>query len=129
MTVSSSSWSRFFRWHWLHSFFGLTVSLFLMFIFLTGTLAVFSTELDWLRYPPMRVAPQEDEKLAWGQIYDAAQAARPGWKIVRMERFDGARFADKVSARPPGREGLSDYLWINPYTGELQGQTRFWNIQ
>jgi uncharacterized iron-regulated membrane protein len=110
------------NWHWLHSFFGLTLSIYLGFIFLTGTLLVFSNEIDWLRYSAMRVSPAEGGKLSWGSVYDAAAAERPGWDIVRIIRDEGARTADLVvMLKPDG--GRDHFIWVDPYRAVVQGET------
>ncbi|MGL4280642.1 MAG: PepSY domain-containing protein [Albidovulum sp.] len=116
------------NWHRLHSLFGLTLSVYLGFIFLTGTLLVFSPELDWLRYSAMRVTPAAEGKLAWGRIYDAAAEARPGWDIVRIIRKDGPRTADKVVMLEPGKNG-DHHIWVDPYRAVVQGETNTFNFQ
>jgi len=50
-------------WFRLHSFVGLNLSLLLALVFFTGTLSVFSSEMDWLLQPKMRasvVVPAEE---------------------------------------------------------------------
>ncbi|WP_336509477.1 PepSY-associated TM helix domain-containing protein [Ruegeria lacuscaerulensis] len=113
-------------WHRLHSFLGLGASLFFAFMFLTGTLLVFAPELDWLRYSEVRASPQGSAKLSLGTIYDAAARARPDWDIVTLVRSEGAWFADQVTGvRPEGRDA---FLWVNPYTGQVNGETSSFTI-
>ncbi|MCA0272517.1 MAG: PepSY domain-containing protein [Proteobacteria bacterium] len=113
---------RSVNWHWLHSVFGLTLSLYLGFIFITGTLLVFANEIDWLRYSAMRVVPAEGGKLPWGRVYDAAAADRPGWSIVRVVRDEGPRTADLVVMLKPGDPG-DHFIWVDPYRAVVQGET------
>lgn len=120
--------ARLLTAHGLHSLCGFSFSLFLVYMFLTGTLLVFAPELDWLRYSEMRVAPQAGEKIGWGAVYDAAAQARPEWNIVGIERAAGARVADKVIAIRPGRPG-DQFIWINPYTAGFRGVTAAPTIQ
>ncbi len=124
----SRIWSRAISAHWLHSFFGLTLSLFLGFLFLTGTLLVFAPELDWLRYREIRVAPQAEEKVSWGTIYDSAKAERPDWNVVRMVRSESPRFADNVVMLRPG-EQTDRFIWADPFTAEIRGETSTYNFQ
>ncbi|RMF35266.1 MAG: hypothetical protein D6754_13540 [Alphaproteobacteria bacterium] len=115
-------------WHWLHSFFGMGVWLFLFFLFLTGTLSVFGHEIDWLTHPQMRADPGEaHEKLPWGRIYDAARAALPAEvEIVELHRAASPLFADSVQIRRPG--GAESLLWVDPYAPRVQGETSFWSF-
>ncbi|MEM9605026.1 MAG: PepSY-associated TM helix domain-containing protein, partial [Pseudomonadota bacterium] len=59
---------------WLiHSFVGLKLTVVMTIVFLTGTLAVFYEEIDWLIYDEIRVTPI-GEKLNPGEVYDRATA-------------------------------------------------------
>ncbi len=128
MTAVSDKKRRKVNWHRLHSFFGLTTSLFLGFLFLTGTLLVFAPEIDWLISRDMRAAPQDGGKLNWGQIYDAAASDRPGWSIVRIVRDDAADVGDKVVMLKPGSQE-DHYIWVDPYRATVQGETSTRNFQ
>ena len=67
-------------WFDLHSWIGLKLCLFLGFICLTGTLAVFAHEIDWLLHAEMRVSPGPT-RASWGQLVGAAQEAHPHWTL------------------------------------------------
>ena len=64
-------------WH-VHQWVGLKLAIFMSFVCLTGTLAVLSSEIDWLLQPSLRVAPSTVEgEPRWERI--AASAAEwPG---------------------------------------------------
>ncbi|MDI3337223.1 PepSY-associated TM helix domain-containing protein [Defluviimonas aestuarii] len=119
MTVSDKPRSRI-NWHRLHSFFGLTVSLFLAFMFLSGTLLVFSAEIDQAFNPNRHVETAPGGKLSWGRIYDAAAESSPGWSIVRMIRSHNAGIADTVvMMNPEGKDGRA--ILVDPYRGSAIG--------
>ena len=104
----------------LHSAFGLFFSLIYLYLFVTGTLSVFSREIDWLANPVARVVPIESDKLQPGQVYDAVKQSRPDWNIVRIVRSPAARYADQVYIR---RNELDRLAWVDPYRGEVRGIT------
>ena len=61
-------------WWKLHQLAGLQFSLFLSFVFITGTFAVMSHEIDWLLRPAMWVNPTaESDRLSWGEALDSSQ--------------------------------------------------------
>lgn len=103
----------------LHALAGLSLSLILMFVALTGTLAVYSLEIDWLARPAMRVAPGPEGKRPLGDSLDAARAAWPDWRPVALQRYPGARFADQVTVVTPARE--ERLVWVDPYAAEVTG--------
>ncbi len=113
--------SKLLSWHWIHSFLGLWCSLIFAFIFLTGTLAIFATEIDWLLTKEMRVSADGREKIAFSQVYGAAQEARPDNTIVRIYRRDDPWMADQVGYLVKG--GKTRFLWVDPYSGVALGDT------
>lgn len=112
---------RRINWHKIHSFFGLSVSLYLAFIFLTGTLLVFAPEIDKAIDKTRQVEPLPEGKMSWGEIYDVVQAERPGWRIVRMLRSESATSTDEIAVEYPDKPG-SVLLSIDPYRGEFLGE-------
>ena len=113
-------------WFDLHSWVGLKLSLLMAFVCLTGTLAVFSHEIDWLLHPEMRVAPS-DESASWGGMLSAVRARHPDWKVSRIEAPWGKRFAAAASVQTP--EGRLRFVWIDPHRGVVTGDTGWFNTQ
>ena len=109
---------RKITWHWVHSFIGLWCSIILAFIFLTGTLAVVSSEIDWLLNDKLRVAADGREKLGLSAIYDGAQKALDGNEIYRVYRHDESYLADVVEY---GAAGGNRLMWVDAYTGVAKG--------
>jgi uncharacterized iron-regulated membrane protein len=106
-------------WWRLHHWAGLQVSLFLAFVCLTGTLAVFSYELDWLARPAMWTAPMAvEDQASWGEVLNTARETAPdavGMNIYRplhpLATYDAV-------ARSAGE---NTHYYIHPGTAELTG--------
>lgn len=113
-------------WFDLHSWAGLKLSLLMAFVCLTGTLAVFSHEIDWLLHPEMRVEPA-DRTASWGAMLAAVRAAHPDWKVSRIEAPWGRRFAAAASVQTP--DGRLRFVWIDPHRGTVTGDTGWFNTQ
>lgn len=106
-------------WWRVHNWAGLKLSIFLTWVLLTGTLAVFSTEMDWLARPALRVAPQDAVPASWGAMAAAAQAAVPGATVTAIYRPPHAWFAAEAMTEAPNDQRLRVYL--DPYSGEVRG--------
>ncbi|WP_368563518.1 PepSY-associated TM helix domain-containing protein [Pseudoxanthomonas sp. UTMC 1351] len=111
-------------WFDLHSWVGLKLCLFMGFICFTGTLAVFSQEIDWLLHAEMRVTPGETQA-SWGQLVGAAQQAHPEWTLEGVAAPHASRFAAMAQMRTP--EGRRRFVWIDPYRGQVTGDTHWFN--
>lgn len=105
----------------IHSFIGLKLTLLLIVVLLTGAIATVQQELDWLIYPEMR-ASQETERLNPGELLDNLQAAYPGNGLFFFRTAEDyphlnayARFIDD--------NGGWRHAWVDPYTGEVAGDT------
>lgn len=111
-------------WHDVHSWVGLKLSIFMSFILITGTLAVLSSEMDWLTHASMRVEPRPaGERASWGDLYGAARAAYPHWRIgIVTEPIDPWFSVQAFGHAPDGRIRLID---IDPYTAQVRGD-RAW---
>ena len=72
-----------------HSLAGMFFALIFLFLFTTGTLSVFSREIDWLIDPAQRVEPLEAGKASLGASLDAVRAKGPDWRIMSVERRAG----------------------------------------
>ena len=113
-------------WFDLHSWIGLKLCLFLGLICLTGTLAVFSQEIDWLLHKPMRVA-DGGQTASWGRIVHAAQRAHPDWVLEGVTAGHTRLFAARAQMQRP--DGRRRFVWVNPYTAEVTGDTGWFNTQ
>jgi len=85
---------------WLHSIFGLKLSLFLGFVCLTGTIATVSHEIEWLYKPELRATAVLGDA-DWGRMWDAARRAHPQAVLGGIGSFDcsdAPYFVKSVSA-------------------------------
>jgi uncharacterized iron-regulated membrane protein len=112
---------RLFRWHgWL----GLNLGLLLFVICFSGTVAVFSWEIDWLIDPAMQA---EADSVNWTAVEEGAKDAYPNHFVsfIHGPRHDG--FAALAYATDP--TGRSVKLWVHPETGAVQKRGSFWTVQ
>ena len=112
---------RLFRWHgWL----GLNLGLLLFVVCFSGTIAVFSWEIDWLIDPAMQA---EADTVNWTAMEDSLRAAYPNHVVtfIRGPRHDG--FATIAYATDPA--GRSVKMWVHPETGAVQKRGNFWTVQ
>jgi uncharacterized iron-regulated membrane protein len=106
---------------WLHSIFGLKLSLFLGFVCLTGTIATVSHEIEWLYKPELRATAIAGEA-NWGAMWDAAARAHPDATfsgISNFDRNDATYFAKSVSATDTDGEEFA--IYVDPGTTQVTG--------
>lgn len=107
-------------WFDLHAWLGLKLSIAMTLVLVTGTLAVFSSELDWLTHASMRVNPQpEQARASWGELYDAVRQAYPDWSLQYMSEPIDAWFTAGIHAVT--EEGTRRLIDIDPYTATVTG--------
>jgi len=111
-------------WFDLHSWVGLKLCLFMGFVCLTGTLAVFAHEIDWLLHEEVRVTPGPAHA-SWGTMVAAAQAAHPDWRLEGLRAPHASRFAAMAQMRLP--DGSRRFVWVDPYRGVVTGDTHWFN--
>lgn len=110
----------------IHSFVGLKLTLLLSIVFLTGTLAVFAEEIDWLIYSAKRVTPQA-EMLNPGEAFDRAkeQVTEGGLSGYSMP-LGATRTAGTASLTL--QDGGFRNVYIDPYTGEVTGSSNILTV-
>lgn len=113
-------------WWIVHGWVGLKLSLFMVWILLTGSFAVFAVELDWLARPALRVAPQDAPHVSWGTLAAAAIAAVPESQVATVYAPPHAWFAAEAIVEV-GDERKRVYL--NPYDGRVQGVAPWMSFQ
>jgi uncharacterized iron-regulated membrane protein len=107
-------------WWRLHQWAGLQMSLYLAFVFITGTLAVMAHELDWMARPAMWAAPTAvEDRVSWGQVADAAQASRPDSSLwILYAPLHPAATFDVIMREP---DGAMRHVYVHPRTGQVTG--------
>jgi uncharacterized iron-regulated membrane protein len=101
----------------IHGWVGIKLSILLFIVCFSGTLAVFSHEMDWLFNPAMRATPSEtfaSRNLAVQNIH----ALFPEGQITYWERSREPYLTDIAYVKYPN--GF-EYVLVNPYTGVVQG--------
>ncbi|AMB85752.1 peptidase [Pseudomonas agarici] len=115
--------SRSKIWFLVHSWLALPIWFFTLIVCITGTLAVVSQEIIWLVNPEVRASQPSDDAqpLSYEQILAAIKRAEPHTVVESISRPDEAHFALNVAASYP--DGRSLTLFVNPYTGAIQGSS------
>ncbi|MGE8360111.1 PepSY-associated TM helix domain-containing protein [Pseudomonas sp.] len=113
--------SRSKLWFLVHSWLALPIWFFVLIVCVTGTLAVVSQEIVWLANPDVRASkPSDDaELLTFGELLAAINKAEPEISVRSLTRPDESHFA--ITARVNYPDGSSPTLYVNPYTGAIQG--------
>ncbi len=115
-------------WFTIHSWIGLKLSLLMTFILATGTIAVFSYEIDWLLAPEMRAAERvAPEDIDWGAAFNSVRREYPEYRVLNLSRFQDNWFSLQALALTPRGENVR--IWLNPPDGDLLGVTSFFNVQ
>lgn len=103
----------------LHRYAGIIAGVLLVIISLTGSLLVFSGEIEHFFHPQLlTVAPQE-QVISAQQIVDAAKKAYPDFKTHRIIIPEHSNWVYEVMMQSPNAESINVYL--NQYTGEVTG--------
>jgi uncharacterized iron-regulated membrane protein len=121
--------SRSKLWFLVHSWLALPIWFFVLIVCVTGTLAVVSQEIVWLANPQMRATQPSDEAplLSYDQIMTSIKQAEPQLLIQRINRPDESHFALEVDVSQP--DGRKVTMYVNPYTGLIQGTAPEFNFQ
>ncbi len=106
----------------LHAWVGLNLSILLALMFATGTLLVFSTEIEAFQHKGMRAISIDTQHTATsGEIYDAVRAAYPDVSLSWIERDNVSWIGDATMVRTAWGEEV--YIWTDPVTAEVLGAT------
>lgn len=115
-------------WWQVHQWAGLQASLFLAFVFLTGTLAVFSYEIDWLLRPVMWVNPSEVVRpVSWGTVSAAVSAHDPQAEVLSLN--SPLHPAAAIDALIQSEGEKPRHVYVHPGTGEVLGEGAWAGVQ
>lgn len=107
-------------WWAVHQWVGLKLAILLSFVFLTGTIAVFSNEIDWLLRPAMRVDPATVAgPVDWAAVARNVAHHSPDAKIANLDAPPDRGFAVTATVLLP--EGGRAFVYAHPTTGVVQG--------
>jgi len=113
-------------WFKVHSWIGVIAGLILFVVCWSGTMATVSREVDWLLNPAMRVQPAES-RVSWGEIERSVEAALPNATVTSFSAAPNAYSAVEVGVDLPEQDSVR--VHVNPYTGEVQGTSSYFNVQ
>lgn len=107
-------------WWAVHQWAGLKLSIFLSFVLLTGTIAVFSSEIDWLMRPALRVdASTVSGPMDWGGVARAVARHAPQAEITAINAPLDRGFAAVATIKKA--DGGLAFVYAHPTTGAVQG--------
>ncbi len=111
----------------LHAWLGFHLALLMSLVLLTGTIAVFSDEIDWLIQEDMRVTPGET-MAGWGELDRSVREAIPeGHDIVMMQSSGGDRTAWRFLV---SRTDATPYFVnVDQWTGKITGTSSTLTVQ
>lgn len=109
-------------WFLIHSWLALPIWGFIFFICLTGSIATVSQEIEWLASPMVRANPPagNPQMLTYDEVLARVEKAHPGSVVNSIRRPVKSQFA--LTVNTTYQDGKSGRLYVNPYTGEIQGQ-------
>ncbi|MBF9033163.1 peptidase [Rhodobacterales bacterium HKCCE2091] len=103
----------------LHRWLGRILAIYLVFAFATGTLLVFSLELEALFSPQMQRQDAAAAPVSYGAMLDGAMAVYPEGRPLVIRAPTGF-LATAIDMRV---DGASRVVWVDPATGDVQGDT------
>ncbi|WP_449433735.1 PepSY-associated TM helix domain-containing protein [Pseudomonas putida] len=116
-------------WFLVHSWLALPIWCFVLIVCFTGMLAVVSQEIVWLANADVRASKPDDnaQRLSFQQVLDALHKAEPQMVVRSLRQPDGSHFALNASVTFP--DGTRPTLYVNPYTGAIQGKSPDFNFE
>jgi len=119
-------------WFSLHGWAGAQLGVALFVVLFSGSLATVAYEIDWLLNPAIRVTP-DTERVDYGRMAEAVRRAYPARRISYIHAPVGDHFAAQFVTEPADGGGFdpsrSLRVYVNPYSGEVQGATGWFNVQ
>lgn len=117
----------------LHGWIGINLGLLLFVICFSGTVATLSYEIDGLLNPAQRVETHPDAPIDWTGMHESVAEAFPDGQNLGIYvpgssyvSFGTQAAALSYVALPNGQ---TRKVYLDPYTGALQGSTSFFNTQ
>ncbi|MEX2122617.1 MAG: PepSY-associated TM helix domain-containing protein [Woeseia sp.] len=114
------------KWFVAHGWIGLTAGLMLFVICWSGSVAVFSSEIDWLLNPRMRVTATLSEP-PWTGIRQEAVKTFPHARVLQISRPLYERFPVEVILLRPGERMWR--IYADPASGRILDDTSYFNVQ
>jgi uncharacterized iron-regulated membrane protein len=114
---------------WCHLGIGVTAGLVILIMSLTGVLLAYQAQI--LRYVDRNIrvvqAPRDgSSRLTPAVLFNMVAEARPTIKLLGLALQSDPREAAAFQIEGPTGPGNSPTLYVNPYTGKVQGQGSLW---
>ncbi|WP_341963806.1 PepSY domain-containing protein [Pseudomonas sp. RC10] len=121
--------SRSRRWFLIHSWMALPIWFFVLFVCVTGTLAVVSEEIVWLTHPEARATKPSDTAvlMSYDQMIEKMKQASPGLIVQSIRPHNEPHFA--ATMQVSYSDGRLAEVYVNPYTGLIQGESPAFNFK
>ncbi|NBB09874.1 PepSY domain-containing protein [Pseudomonas sp. SLFW] len=121
--------SRSRRWFLIHSWMALPIWFFVLFVCVTGTLAVVSEEIVWLTHPEARATKPSDAAvlMSYDQMIEKMKQASPGLIVQSIRPHNETHFATTMQVSYS--DGRLAEVYVNPYTGLIQGESAAFNFK
>src|SRR5262245_7839111 len=116
-------------WFAVHGWLGLPIWAFLFLICLTGSVATISQEIIWLIDPAARANPPSSDapRLGYDAIAARIEDQAPGTMAMYIDIPVKEQYALLYYVgRPDGSEAT---LYVNPYTGKIQGEKSTFDLR
>ncbi|MGF1710208.1 PepSY domain-containing protein [Vibrio kagoshimensis] len=110
----------------VHSYIGLKLSIIFCVVLLSGTIAVFHEEIDWLIYSEKRVV-SEPKKMNAGAVFDRLQEEFPNSGLSSYYTASDREQTSATAIKSTSSGGFT-VVHIDPYTGEYKGETDFLTV-
>lgn len=116
-------------WFLVHSWLALPIWFFVLIVCITGTLAVVSHEIIWLAQPEVRASKPSDDavRLNYDEVLSKITQARPDINVRSISRPNEDHFA--LVVRVVQADASNTSLYVNPYSGEIQGSSARFDFQ
>jgi uncharacterized iron-regulated membrane protein len=110
----------------IHGWIGVKLLILLGVVFVTGTLATVSHEIDWLLNPAIRVTPQPGP-VRWSAIIESVERAYPEASIEVVAGPRHSWHAADVLVDTGARDRV--HVYVDPYSGRVTGTGPWMNVQ
>lgn len=110
----------------VHSVLGLNLSLLLLFVSATGTVAVVADEVEWLFWDMAR-ASTSNRSVSWGQQLASVRAAYPDHDVTYAVAGEEPYLTNRFELITPS--GELRFAYVDPANGRVKGDAGFVTFQ
>lgn len=121
--------SRSKFWFLIHSWLTLPIWFFVLFVCVTGTLAVVSEDIVWLTPPEVRATKSSSTAvpMSYDQMIQKMKQASPGLIVQSIRPHNESHFATTMQVSYS--DGRPAEVYVPPNTGVIQGESPAFNFK